>query len=332
MIVYSDGFLKHHIDGHPESRERLTAIMGFLRERGVFDILPIIEPQAADEKDILLVHSKDHLADMKATSKLPGTIFGDTYFTKDTYKAALLAAGGVLTCINSDVDKSFALVRPPGHHATRNAAMGFCIFNNVAVGAAYAREKGYKKAAILDFDLHHGNGTQEIFYTDNVLYISLHQWPHYPGTGSIDELGHGNGEGYTVNVPLPAGTGDESYNLALNEVVFPVLKKFSPDILLVSAGYDGHYSDPLGGLRLSTEIYLTIAEKVETLANKVVFSLEGGYNLTSLPYCVYASLQGLFDLDEESFESKQEEDNRVSEHVVAKIKALKDALSTYWSV
>ncbi|RMF89174.1 MAG: histone deacetylase [Methanobacteriota archaeon] len=332
MIVYSDGFLKHHMDGHPENRERLRAIKGFLQEMGVFETLPLVEPQAAGKKDILLVHSKRHLEEMKATSGLSSPVYGDTYFTGETYRAALLAAGGVLTALNSSADTGFALVRPPGHHATRDRAMGFCIFNNVAVGAAYAREKGYKKAAILDFDLHHGNGTQEIFYEDRVLYISLHQWPHYPGTGSLDELGAGEGMGYTINIPLPAGTGDESYGLALDEIVFPVLEDFGPELLLVSAGYDAHFSDPLGGLQLSTETYLRISEDVKGLAKKSVFSLEGGYNLLWLPRCVHASLQGLYGLEGEERVQAPEESRTASDIVRSRIRSLRDALSPYWSL
>jgi acetoin utilization deacetylase AcuC-like enzyme len=332
MIVYSDRFLRHNMEGHPENKERLIRIMGLLRERDVFEKLPLIEPLPASEEDILAVHSKQHIADMRATSKMGESLFGDTYFTKDTYETALLATGGILTCIKKEEKKSFALVRPPGHHATPSAAMGFCIFNNVAVGASYAKKTGYKRIAILDFDLHHGNGTQEIFYTDDILYISLHQWPHYPGTGAIEEVGEGTGEGYTINIPLPAGVGDKSYRLALNEIVFPVLKEFSPDLLLVSAGYDGHFNDPLGNLRLSSGIYQNIAEEVGGIAKKVVFSLEGGYNLDALPRCVYATLQGLFGFEEEPFDRPKEEDRKISEYMQTKINAQEDLLSRYWEI
>ncbi|MFQ5800405.1 MAG: histone deacetylase [Candidatus Hydrothermarchaeales archaeon] len=332
MIVYSEGFLKHDLEGHPENKNRLVKIMEVLGSRGVFETVPLIEPLPANVDDILGVHTKQHIADMQTTSKMGESLFGDTYFTKETYETALLASGGVITCINNEAKRCFALVRPPGHHATQGAAMGFCIFNNVAVGAAYARKKSYERIAILDFDLHHGNGTQQIFFNDDILYVSLHQWPHYPGTGSMEEVGGGKGEGYTVNIPLSAGVSDKSYRLALNEIVFPVLEEFAPDILFISAGYDGHFNDPLGDLRLSSRIYQNIAENVKRTAKKVVFSLEGGYNLNALPHCVYASLQGLFGLKGEAFDAEQKEDKRVSEHVEMELKALRRLISDYWNV
>jgi acetoin utilization deacetylase AcuC-like enzyme len=332
MIVYSKSYLNHHMEGHPENRERLTSTTGFLEKKGVFEKIPLATAKKAYDEDILRVHSKEHLENMRVIANGGMKVLGDTYFTPATFDSALLAAGGVLTCLNDGVDKAFALVRPPGHHATRSAAMGFCIFNNVSVGASYARSKGYERIAILDFDLHHGNGTQDIFYHDDILYVSLHQWPHYPGTGMVEELGEGDGEGYTVNIPLPAGVSDRSYNRALDEVVYPVLEDFSPDVLFCSAGYDGHFSDPLGSLQLSSNTYFNIAEKLKNLAKKVVFSLEGGYNLDSLPHCVYASLTGLFDLEGEGFDEEQFESEIVTKHVEAKIKTIKERISEYWSI
>ncbi len=320
------------MEGHPENKARLTNITDFLDQNSVFKKIPLTIPEKAREEDILRVHKKKHLENMRVIASGGMRVLGDTYFTPATYETALLATGGVLTCLNDDVDKAFALVRPPGHHATRSAAMGFCIFNNVSVGAAYAKTLGYERIAILDFDLHHGNGTQEIFYGDNVLYVSLHQWPHYPGTGAVEELGEGVGEGYTVNVPLPGGVADSSYNLALEEVVYPVLKDFSADMLFCSAGYDSHFSDPLGGLRLSSNTYFKIAERVKSLAKKVVFTLEGGYNLEALPHCVYASLAGLFDLESEDFDEEKKEDESVQQHVNTKIKRIKERISEYWSI
>jgi acetoin utilization deacetylase AcuC-like enzyme len=332
MIVYSDGYLKHNMEGHPERKERLFRIMNFLEEKDVFSEYPIKKPAPAEKEDILRVHSKGHFESMRAIGKTGMRVIGDTYYTPQTYEAALLAAGGVITGIKGDEESAFALVRPPGHHATRTASMGFCIFNNVAVGAAYASEKGYDRIAILDFDLHHGNGTQEIFYQDKVLYISLHQWPYYPGTGSKDEIGEGDGAGYTINIPLPSGVGDKSYGHALNEVVYPVLRDFSPKILLVSAGYDGHHSDPLGGLLLSSKIYYDLAKESKKLAKKIVFTLEGGYNLKALPQCMYASLRGLFDIEDETFDGGQAEDKGISNQLEAEIKSIRSEVSSYWSI
>jgi acetoin utilization deacetylase AcuC-like enzyme len=330
MIVYSDSYLDHHMEGHPEKRERLISILSLLREKNVFEKVSLREPNKAREKDILRVHSRAHLENMRKISKTSPHIEGDTYYTPETFETSLLAAGGVLTCIDENTNRGFALVRPPGHHATTNASMGFCIFNNVAVGAAYSRSIGYKKVAILDFDLHHGNGTQEIFYAQDILYISLHQWPHYPGTGSIEEMGTGDGEGFNINLPLPAGVGDKSYGYALNALVYPVLEKFSPDIMLVSAGYDAHYQDPLGGLLLTANAYKEISEKLKALATKIVFSLEGGYNLSALPKCVHSSIKGLFDLDHSSVEHEVEENENISTKVEDRVQALKKLALDYW--
>ncbi len=330
MIVYSKRFLDHHLDGHPESRDRLESIIKYLHDKGVFDVLPLNEPEPALEEDILRVHSKSHLERMKTIARERTQILGDTYFTVKTYSTALLAAGGVITCVKSDQPVSFALVRPPGHHATRDSAMGFCIFNNTAVAAAYAREAGTRRLAILDLDLHHGNGTQDIFYQDEVLYISLHQYPHYPGSGSVDEIGVGRGKGFTVNIPLPGGVGDESYGFALNEIVYPVLREFSPELLIVSAGYDGHYTDPLGNLRLSTKTYFETSRELKDISDKVVFTLEGGYNLHALPGCVHATIRGLFELEGEGFFEAQKEDPIILEYMTAEIESIKKKLSPFW--
>ncbi len=243
-----------------------------------------------------------------------------------------MAAGGVITGIDDADESCFALIRPPGHHATRNQAMGFCIFNNIAIGAAYGQKHGYERIAILDFDLHHGNGTQDIFYSDELLYISLHQWPHYPGSGWLDEIGEGSGRGYTINIPLPPGTGDNTYAKSLEEIVYPVLSEYSPSLLLVSAGYDGHYDDPLGNLMLSTKTYRNIAKETKRLGEKVVFSLEGGYNLSYLPPCIYASLKGLFDLQDDDPDKEQKEEKWVVEKVDERLKYLKKLLKDYWSL
>jgi acetoin utilization deacetylase AcuC-like enzyme len=332
MIVYSDRYLDHHLEGHPENKDRLVKIMDFLKEKEVFETVPLVSPKKAGENDILRVHSKEHLENLREIGKKGVRVLGDTYFTGETFQIALLAAGGVLRCIDDNKKCGFALIRPPGHHATYNSAMGFCIFNNAAIGAAYARDKGFKRIAILDFDLHHGNGTQEIFYNDEILYISLHQWPHYPGTGAVAELGGGKGEGYNINIPLPGGVSDKSYTLALTEVVFPILKNFSPQLLITSAGYDGHFSDPLGSLRLSTKTYLNISRLVKSLSEKVIFTLEGGYNLNALPHCVYATLQGLFDLEGDLFDKEQDEDSKTTENVENKINVIRKTMAEYWAI
>lgn len=328
MIIYTKRFLNHNLEGHPECRERLTATMDFLDAKGVFNTLKLAEPKPANAEDILRVHSQSHFENMKTVAKSGMQVLGDTYHNPETFETALLAAGAVKTCVDSEAKAGFALVRPPGHHATRNASMGFCIFNNVAVGAAYAKTQGQGKIAILDFDIHHGNGTQDIFYDDDIIYISLHQWPHYPGTGAAHELG----EGYTINIPLPGGVADQSYNSALDEIVYPVLKDHSPDIIFVSAGYDAHQSDPLGGLKLSTVTYHGISENLKKLAKKTVFTLEGGYNLDALPHCIYASLAGLFDLEPEAYDFEQSENEQITRHVENEIGEIRKTVSEYWGI
>jgi acetoin utilization deacetylase AcuC-like enzyme len=212
---------------------------------------------------------------------------GDTYAVRESFEAATLAAGSVLAAIDAvlegSVDSAFCGIRPPGHHAERDRPMGFCLFNNVAIGARYAQTvHGIRNIAVLDWDVHHGNGTQHIFENDrSVLYISLHRYPFYPGTGARDERGSGNGEGYTVNIPLPAGSGEHEYLAAFEETVLPALLSFKPDLLILSAGFDAHRSDPLGGMALTEESFATMTNQILNIA-PIVSVLEGGYHLDAL--------------------------------------------------
>lgn len=226
----------------------------------------------------------------------------DTYLSKDTFKAALHAAGSFLTaidlCKEGKIDNAFCAVRPPGHHAEADRAMGFCIFNNVAVGARYAQEQGYKKVFIADFDVHHGNGTQHIFYGDNtVYYFSSHQFPHYPGTGNDREKGSGEGAGYTYNVPLNAGTGYKELESIYNTTLPGLVKNFDPDIFLVSAGYDLRAEDPLSAIRANDETIRAIVKGI--LGSKpgipYIFGLEGGYDLDALARSVVITLEELLE-------------------------------------
>ncbi len=336
MIVYSEKFLEHNMEFHPENNQRLKAVMNYLTKKDVFEKVPLIEPSAAGREDILRVHTKDYYSSVKETSlRGGGMLDADTYVNPATFEVALLAAGGVVLCVDKafgGYDASFALVRPPGHHATSDRAMGFCIFNNAAVGAAYTIKKhGVERVAILDYDVHHGNGTQEIFYRDpKVLYMSLHQTPLYPGTGAVEEVGEGRGAGYTINMPLPPKVGDKSYMKVMSEIAFPILKQFDPDIILVSAGYDSHHSDPLGGMNLTTTCYREISQALASMRKKVVFVLEGGYNVSALAEGVYASISPFFDMLFEA-EKSIEEDPRVTSYVSSKIVAAKNVFSNYWS-
>lgn len=303
-LIYHPDYLKHLTGySHPESPARLSSIMGRLNETGLLKQLTLIEPRAATEEEILLVHTREHYDDLKnAWDNGYRELTADTPISEESFRIALLAAGGVLTGIDrimdGEVGNGMALVRPPGHHATPEQSMGFCLFNNVAIGARYLRERhGLKRILIVDWDLHHGNGTQEAFYEDpSVLYFSTHQYPHYPGTGSSHETGEGKGKGFTINVPMRAGTSPEDFMKKFTDALYERALEFSPEFILISAGFDAHRDDPLGDLMLTadsygemTRIVLDIAAK--SCGGKVLSSLEGGYNLNALAVSVEAHLR-----------------------------------------
>lgn len=304
-FVYDPVYLKHDTGKHPENANRLLAIMRYLERTGPWQQLVSIKPEAATIEELSLVHERQYISEVRELAeKGGGQLDTDTVVSADSYEAARYAAGGVIKAVDAvvdgDMDSVFALVRPPGHHATAGKGMGFCLFNNVAVAAKYALHKyNIERIAIIDFDVHHGNGTQDAFYNNpDVLYISTHQSPHYPGTGSIGETGGGEAKGTTVNIPLPVGCGDKQYKEAFERVIIPVIRRFKPRLIMVSAGYDGHWSDGLAGMQLSiagfaqiTEIIKQIAEEVS--AGHLVFTLEGGYNLTTLSASVRATFEAL---------------------------------------
>jgi acetoin utilization deacetylase AcuC-like enzyme len=276
-----------------------------LDEAGLPERLVSLPPRAATAEEIALVHSQHHIARVEGyAARGGGWLDGDTAASPDSFKVALYAAGGMLRAVDAimaaEVDHAFALVRPPGHHATRDQAMGFCLFNNVAVAAKYAiANHGLERVLIADFDVHHGNGTEEIFYSDPaVLYFSTHQYPHYPGTGSVSDDGAGEGKGATVNVPLPAFCGDDDYRRVYREVLPPVARRFKPQLILVSAGYDPHWADQLSAMQVTVEGFAAIADILKGLAGelcggRLLFSLEGGYHLQALALSIKATLEVL---------------------------------------
>jgi acetoin utilization deacetylase AcuC-like enzyme len=295
-VVYDPVYLGHETGEHPENKGRLEAVEKGLKDSGLWEKLIHISPRPATLRELLLIHSEGHIRHVKNLAESGGgRIDADTVVSAHSYKAALYAAGGAESAVDAvmlgKVSSAFALVRPPGHHATRNQAMGFCLFNNVAVASAHALDR-YKleRILILDFDVHHGNGTQDIFADETrVCYISVHQSPLYPGTGSIAERGVNN----MFNIPLPPGCGDGEYKRVYDEIVAPAARRFNPEVILVSAGFDAHWADGIASMCLSIGGYAQIMHSIKSLADelcsgKLVLSLEGGYNLAALAGAVEA--------------------------------------------
>ena len=291
-------------DGHPERPARLEAIERALEPLAA--ALADVEPRPASDEEILRAHDREHLDRLDALRGRAVQIDPDTYTCERSVDVARLAAGGTvelaLRVARGDSPSGFALVRPPGHHAERSGAMGFCLLNQVAMAARALRaEAGIERVAIVDFDVHHGNGTQHILEEErDALFLSTHQFPFYPGTGALAERGRGPGEGSTVNLPMPAGCGDAEYLAVFAEIVVPVLLEFRPEILLVSAGFDAHARDPLASMQLSSEGFAGIAAQLRAVADEVcggrlVLALEGGYDLDALGAAVRAVTEVLAD-------------------------------------
>jgi acetoin utilization deacetylase AcuC-like enzyme len=275
--------------GHPERPERLEAVRRGLCEGKLVDALVPLGPRPATRAELLRVHTPAHVDRLAAAEGKRLRLDPDTAMSPRSYAAAIGAAGAVVDAVervlDGALDRAFCCVRPPGHHATPDRAMGFCLLNNVAVGAAAALARGLKRVAVIDFDVHHGNGTQEAFYRDRrALFVSSHQFPFYPGTGDLDEVGEGDGRGFTVNLPMPAGLGDGEYRQAYREIVEPIGRAFDPELVLVSAGFDAHRDDPLGGMSVTAAGFaelmdICLAVTSGAARGRLVAVLEGGYDL-----------------------------------------------------
>jgi acetoin utilization deacetylase AcuC-like enzyme len=304
-IIYDPVCLDHDTGGHPESAERLLAVMRLLKDTGELARLTSLTPRPATLEELMAVHSTDHILRVERMAAAGGGwLDSDSPVSAGSYRAALTAAGAGITAVQAVVggqaSSAFCLVRPPGHHARPRRGMGFCLFNNVAVAARYAlNQLGLRRVLVVDFDGHHGNGTQEIFYRESgVLYFSTHQHPLYPGTGDSGEEGEGEGEGYTINCPLAAGTPEKAILAVYQDVLAPAARAYRPELILVSAGYDAHWADPLTTLGMSVAGYgrisaLLVALAKELCRGRIVFTLEGGYNLEALSYSVLATLQAM---------------------------------------
>jgi acetoin utilization deacetylase AcuC-like enzyme len=338
-IVTGRSYLKHFAGrSHPERPERIAAMIEMV-EGLRRDNLQILAPREATRDEIALCHRPEYIDVVERTSHLDRFDFDpDTHTSRDSYATALLAAGGVLTATEAVFDgaaeNAFALVRPPGHHALTNRAMGFCFFNNVAIAAeSLIRKKGLERVMVIDWDLHHGNGTQDAFYdSPEVLYASTHQFPHYPGTGSLLEVGAGEGLGYTVNAPLPAEFGDAEYLRVFDEVIMPIGRAFKPQFIMVSAGFDCHWRDPLGEMQVTEEGFRQMMRRIMRLAaecceGKIVAALEGGYNLEAI------ANSGAVVIDEMG----REVDDRIEpetqgERVAPIIERMRKGVGQYWNL
>lgn len=343
------GLLLHHPDcllhvpprPHPEKPERLQAVREKLERAELWDRLPREEPEPAGSEWLELVHPRGYLDQVRRASRAPGVwLDPDTYAVEGTWRAVAAASGAAVRAVDAVVrgqaSWAFALVRPPGHHAGFGRAMGFCLVNHVAVATRYAQERlGVRKVLVLDWDVHHGNGTQEVFYRDGgVLFVSVHQEGWYPGTGAMEETGEGDGEGLTVNIPLPAGVGDEGYRTVFEEVLIPLGDAWRPELVVVSAGFDAHHTDPLGRMQLTEAGFGRLTSLLQEAAGRwcggrVVLVLEGGYDPTGLPRCVEGTLRVLAGLGGLAPAGHPEVPYAV---VRERVRQVRRVLSTYWSL
>ena len=304
-LVYDPIYLEHDTGQHPENAGRLLNVINLLEKVNMTEQVVPVAPRAATIDELAKVHSKYYISQVESIARMgTGWLNADTSVSPASYEVALHAAGGLINAVDAvmagEVASAFALVRPPGHHATRSEALGFCLFNNIAVAARHAIDSyQLERTLIVDFDVHHGNGTQDTFYEDSrVLYFSTHQYPFYPGTGRVDEIGASQGERATVNVPMPAWCGDEEYLRVFKEILIPVARRFQPQIIMVSAGYDAHWGDQISLMQVSVTGFSEMVRILKMLADelcqgRLVFTLEGGYLYEALASSIKATLDVL---------------------------------------
>lgn len=332
QIIYSKQFSNHNTKGHPENAKRLTIMLDAIAHTPVESKTNLVEPTILPEEILYEVHSKEMIKHIQQTSAQGDNwIDLDTYVSKGDYETARLAAGGILNAcydvLDGTVENAFGLIRPPGHHATPRRSMGFCLFNNPAI-AAHVLAKDGKKVLIIDPDVHHGNGIQDIFYErDDVLYQSIHLSPHFPGTGPISDIGTGAGKGFTNNAPLSYGQGVTVATRVLEEVFLPIAQQFKPDLIIFSTGYDSHHSDILGGLRFTINFFGKLIEYYQKIQPKIVCTLEGGYSLDWIGRCFLSQIGQLTGIPQSVTDVIREdkEGNQV-------LNELKNILSPYWKL
>jgi acetoin utilization deacetylase AcuC-like enzyme len=333
-IIYHPQYLNHYQDSyHPESPERLVSITTKLDEERLFK--DVISPEPASVKDLQKIHTKEHIDFIMSVGE--GRIDMDTVSHENTFDIALLAAGGAMQAAETSYSQkkpTIALLRPPGHHAGPDYCGGFCYFNNIALATETLLED-VKKVAIVDIDVHHGNGTHDIFSKrKDVLYISIHQWGIYPGTGPVNYVGEGEGEGYTVNLPFPSRSGDSTYDMAWEEIVNPILNQFKPEAMLVSVGGDAHYMDPLASLTWSSLGYVSYAERLIKIAkklceNRISFYLEGGYHLGALADLIAGTVGKFYDIETPIFFSEIYDLDVLGKDIIERAKEIQ---GSYWKL
>ena len=319
QLIYNKIFLEHKANEHPERPERLLAF-GNLEEAEIEN----------GERYLNLIYNNDYIESIKKASEKESWLDADTYTNEKSYEVACYAVGAAIKAAKQN---DFALIRPPGHHATSNKAMGFCLFNNIAIACKWLNERG-KKVFVLDFDGHNGNGSQEIFYNnDKVLFLSIHQFPAYPGTGWVNEIGAGKGKYYTINIPVPPYTSDDIFVGVLSKIIPIIKEQYKPDVVAVSAGFDGHKDDPLLQLNLTVNSYYEVGKLLSTNFKNIFACLEGGYNINVLPHCVSAFLLGI-NKEKAKLEFKEQKTvsaANVQREFETRIKSLRLNLDGFWN-
>jgi acetoin utilization deacetylase AcuC-like enzyme len=337
-VFYPQGHERHFEPGHPERPERVEVIRKALEDIGWWHDFEQYKPIIIPEYIMEAVHMPSYLVALEQISSSGMHFDADTYTTRESWQLALNSAGGAASLASAvwrrEIQRGFALTRPPGHHATRDRAMGFCLLNNIALTAEYLlQNEGTTRLAIIDLDLHHGNGTQDIFFSrDDVFYFSTHQYPHYPGTGWLNETGVGNGAGTNANIPLPAYSGDRAFWSVMEEIITPLLDRYNPEMILISYGFDTHWSDPLGNLQLTSSGYGKLVDHLVGWAEincrgRICLLLEGGYNLDAAVDCSLAVIGTLTGLDappglDHGIASSREEESPTFLSIIEQIKEI----------